>query len=278
MRILYLGDVVGRAGRTAVIDQLPGLRRQCDVDFALVNCENAAGGFGVTEQICQDMFGAGADVLTSGNHIWDQREILPYMEDERRLLRPLNYPANAPGRGTGLYPARNGQNVLVINAQAQLFMPSIDDPFAAVDEVLATHPLGEMADVILVDFHGEATSEKMAMGHLADGRASLVVGSHTHVPTSDVQILPLGTGYQTDAGMCGDYDSVIGMDKHVPLERFTSKLPSGRLTPAMGEVTICGLLLETNASGLAAHISALRVGGRLSESLPTFSLAVFGFR
>ena len=269
MRILFLGDVIGRGGREAVCEQLPDLRQKRDIDFVIVNCENAAGGAGVTRTIVGDLLAAGVDALTSGNHVWDQREVFDFMDSEPRLLRPMNYPAQTPGRGVSLLSARNGAQVMVMNVMGQVFMPAaMDDPFAAIEVQLAQCPLGEVADAVVIDFHGEATSEKMAMGHFADGRASLVVGTHTHVPTADCQILPSGTAYQTDAGMCGDYNSVIGMDKEVSLARFTHKMHMGRFKPAAGDVTLCGTLVETAPSGLALSIEAIRLGGRLAEAAP----------
>lgn len=267
MRLLFLGDVVGRAGRTAVIAALPELRAQLEVDFAVVNGENAAGGFGITEKIAGELLNAGADVISGGNHSWDQREALVFIEREQRLLRPANYPPGTPGRGAGLFEARDGRRVLVVNVMGRVFMEPLDDPFAAVADQLAACPLGAGADAIIIDIHAEATSEKMAMGHFADGRASLVVGTHSHVPTADAQILPGGTAYQTDAGMCGDYDSVIGMDKDEPLNRFTRKVPGGRFQPAEGPATVCGVLVETDdATGLAVSIEPVRVGGRLKPA------------
>jgi metallophosphoesterase (TIGR00282 family) len=253
----------------AAADHLPGLRERLALDFVVVNGENAAGGFGITEKICEEVFAAGADVITGGNHSWDQREALGFIDREPRLLRPQNYPAGAPGRGVSVYPAPRGRKVMVLNVMGRLFMDPLDDPFACVERELSRQRLGGTVDAILLDFHAEATSEKMAMGHFVDGRVSLCIGSHTHVPTADTMILPGGTAYQTDAGMCGDYDSVIGMDKAVPLARFTRKLPTERLTPAQGEGTLCAVLVETDdKSGLARRIEPLRLGGRLSESLP----------
>ncbi len=272
MRILFLGDIVGRAARRAVIDRLPEIRERLSVDFAIVNGENAAGGFGITEEICDELIDAGADAVTTGNHAFDQREALVFIERQPRLLRPLNYPSGTPGRGAGLYETADGRRVLVLAPMGQVYMhPLLDDPFAAVERELAACPLGEGADAVVVDMHAEITSEKMAMGHFCDGRASLVVGSHTHVPTGDAQILPDGTAYMTDAGMCGDYDSVIGMDKDEPLNRFTRRIPSSRFTPAKGEPTICGVLVETDdATGLARNVAPLRTGGRLRETWPDF--------
>jgi len=269
MRLLFFGDLIGRSARDAVAAHLPGLRDKLKADFVVANGENAAGGFGITGAICNELFDSGIDVITLGNHAWDQREALVHIEREPRLLRPANYPAGTPGKGAGLYETASGQRVLVINALGRVFMDSLDDPFACVEKELNACELGLVADAILVDFHGEATSEKMAMGHFCDGRASLVVGTHSHVPTADAQIFPGGTGYQTDAGMCGDYNSVIGMEKDEPLNRFLSKIPSGRFQPAMGEATLCGVFVETDAkSGLAVRIEPVRYGGRLKETLP----------
>ncbi len=271
MRLLFLGDLVGRSGRNAAVEQLPGLIEANSVDFVVVNGENAARGFGITEEILQDVVDAGADVVTTGNHIWDQRETLVYIERQNRLLRPLNFPPGTPGRGAHLYTARNGAQVLVINAMGRIFMDSLDDPFAAVEAALEACPLRQVADAIVIDMHAEATSEKQAMGHFVDGRASLVVGTHTHVPTADYQILSGGTAYMSDAGMCGDYDSVLGMEKEEPINRFLRKIPSARFAPAMGEATVCGVAVEIDdATGLATAIEPLRIGGRLSPALPSF--------
>jgi metallophosphoesterase (TIGR00282 family) len=271
VRILFLGDLVGRAGRTAVVERLPGLVDDHKLDFVAVNGENAAGGFGITEEILRQVLDAGADVVTTGNHVWDQREALVFAERLERFLRPLNYPEGTPGRGAGVYVARNGARVLVINAMGRVFMDPLDDPFAAVDRELAACPLGEQADAVIVDFHAEATSEKQAMAHYLDGRASLVVGTHTHVPTSDHRILPGGTAMQSDVGMCGDYQSVIGMDFAEPLRRFLQKVPGERFQPADGPATISGLAVEIDdGTGLATAVAPLRMGGVLSEAIPPF--------
>ncbi len=270
MRLLFLGDIVGRAGRDAVIESVPRLRQELDLDFVVANAENAAAGFGLTPKICDALFGCGVDVITGGNHSWDQREIIPYISQESRLLRPANYPAGTPGKGSGLFPARNGRKVQVLGVMTRLFMDPLDCPFAAAGRLLPKGgPRGGGANAVLLDVHGEATSEKNAMGHFADGRASLVVGSHTPAPTADAQILPGGTAYQTDAGMCGDYDSVIGMKKGEAVERFVRKLRGDRLEPADGEATVCGVFVETDDdTGLATHVAPLRQGGRLKPEWP----------
>jgi metallophosphoesterase (TIGR00282 family) len=274
MKILYFGDLVGRVGRTALFDVIDAIRAELEPDFIIVNGENAAHGFGITEKICEQVFAAGADVITTGNHAWDQREIMNYIGGEPRLLRPLNYPKGTPGNGAGLFEARGGGRVFVAQIMGRLFMDAIDDPFARIDEELAELRLGANgdggADAIVVDIHAEATSEKMAVGHFLDGRVSLVAGTHTHVPSADAQILPGGTAYQSDIGMCGDYDSVIGMKKGEAINRFTKKLPSERLEPAEAEATLCAVLVETDAaSGLASRIEPLRLGPRLIETRPT---------
>jgi hypothetical protein len=269
MRFAFFGDVVGKTGRDVLAARLPELRKQLALEFVVVNAENAAGGFGITERTANELFDAGADVLTLGNHAWDQSEALSYIEREPRLLRPLNYPEGAaPGRGASLYDLPDGRRILVMNVMLRLFMQQLDDPFAAVDDELAACPLGQVADAILVDMHGEATSEKNAMGVYCDGRASLVVGTHTHVPTADHRILPGGTAYQTDAGMCGDYDSVIGMEKDEPVNRFVTGMRGGRFQTASGPATACGLLVETGPDGLATRCEPIRVGGQLSELIP----------
>ena len=269
MRIAVFGDIVGRSGRTALIERLPDLRKSLALEFVLVNAENAAGGFGVTRRICEELFAAGVDVLTTGNHAFDQREEIDVFDLEPRLLRPMNFPRGNPGRGTGLFKAKTGAEILVLHAQGQRGMPPIDDPFAAVEGALADVRLGREAEAILVDFHAEATSEKYGMGHFLDGRVSAVFGTHTHVPTADDQILPGGTAYMTDLGMCGDYDSVIGMEKSEPLHRFTTKMQQGRMNPAAGPATVCGLFLETDArTGLALRAGAIRIGGRLKPAAP----------
>ena len=270
MNILFCGDVVGRAGRDVVIAHLPDLRRRLALDFVIVNGENAAHGFGITDKICAELYDAGADVITTGNHVWDQREIIGQIDNEPRLLRPVNYPAGTPGRGAGVFEATRGRRVLVVNVMCRLFMDPLDDPFPALEDALRAHPLGGAVDAVVIDVHGEASSEKMAMGHAFDGRASLVVGTHTHVPSADARVLGGGTAYQTDAGMCGDYDSVIGMQKAAAIERFRRKMPGERLSPANGAADLCGVYVETDdTSGLARYVAPLRIGATLAPAWPT---------
>lgn len=271
MRILFVGDIVGRSGRSAVLERLPGLISGWKLDLVVINAENAAGGFGITEAIYNELVDAGADAITLGNHAWDQREALVFIERAPRLIRPLNYPAGTPGRGAALVEARNGKRALVINALGRIFMDALDDPFVAVDNELSACPLRSGADAIIVDMHCEATSEKQAMGYFCDGRVSLVVGTHTHAPTADQRILPGGTAFVSDVGMSGDFDSVIGMDKGEPLNRFLRKIPTTRFEPATGVATVCALAVETDdATGLAARVAAVRLGGLLEEARPRF--------
>jgi len=268
VRLLFCGDVMGRAGRDAVTSRVPALRKSLALDFVVANGENAAHGFGITPAICAEFFAAGIDVITLGNHAWDQREIIPFIETEPRLLRPLNYPPGTPGRGAGVFPASRGRKVMVAQVIGRLFMDPLDDPFRALEGELARHRMGNGTDAVIIDVHCEASSEKMALGHVADGRASLVVGSHSHVPTADARIFPRGTAYQTDAGMCGDYDSVIGMKKEIAMQRFIRKMPGERLSPAEGEGTLCAVFVETDdATGLAKRVAPIRQGGRLTPAM-----------
>jgi metallophosphoesterase (TIGR00282 family) len=268
MNLLFLGDIIGRPGRDAVAAELPGLKRALKPDLVVVNGENAAGGFGLTRAIAEDFFAMGIDVISTGNHWADQKEILTYIDHEDRILRPANYPKGTPGRGANLYKTPGGGSVLVINVMGRVFMDALNDPFAAVGAELDACPLGEAADAIIVDIHAEATSEKMAMGHFCDGRASLVIGTHQHIPTADAQIFPGGTAYQTDAGACADYDSVIGMDKVEPVQRFLRKISGQRFAPATGPATVCGVFVQTGPKGLATRVAPVRVGGRLVQAIP----------
>jgi len=270
MKILFLGDVVGRAGRTAIIERLAKLRSDWKLDFVVVNGENASAGMGLTGEHAKALLAAGADVLTLGDHAFDQKDMLSFINSEPRIIRPINFAKDAPGKGFRLFSTQRGQKVLVTQVLGQVFMKRpFDDPFSALEPVLKAHPLGGMANAVLVDVHCEATSEKMGIGHYCDGRASVVVGTHTHVPTADAQILPGGTAFQADAGMCGDYNSVIGMEKAEPLRRFITGMPKGRFTPATGEATLSGLYVETDdRTGKATRVEMVRQGGRLSQSGP----------
>ena len=269
MRILFLGDVVGRSGREAAAAALTRLRGALRVDLAIVNGENASHGFGLAPEMAMALQSAGADVITLGNHAWDRKEMIGHIAQAPRVIRPLNFPPGTPGAGSVLVALADGRKALVVNAMGRLFMDPLDCPFRSCAVELSKYKLGASVDAIVVDFHAEATSEKMAFAHSFDGQVSFVVGTHTHCPSADYQILPGGTGFQSDAGMCGDYDSVIGMSKTGAATRFWTKMPGERLAPADGEATICGLYLETSdATGLATRIEPLRTGGRLSQTIP----------
>ncbi|UYV36938.1 TIGR00282 family metallophosphoesterase [Rhodobacteraceae bacterium D3-12] len=270
MKILFLGDVMGRAGRKGVSEGLKRLREAWRVDFVVVNGENASNGMGLTGEHAKLLLDAGADCVTLGDHAFDQKDMLQFIENEPRVIRPLNFAKGAPGRGAKVFEDRRGRKILVTQVLGQVFMKrAYHDPFSEIEQALKPYPLGGAVQAVLVDMHCEATSEKMAMGHWCDGRASLVVGTHTHVPTSDAQILPGGTGYQTDAGMCGDYDSVIGMEKAEPMRRFVTGMTKSRFTPASGEATLSGVYVETDdKTGKTTRIEMVRQGGRLSQCGP----------
>jgi 2',3'-cyclic-nucleotide 2'-phosphodiesterase len=268
MRLLFIGDVVGRAGRAAIAEYVPQLRYHLALDFVVANGENAAGGFGITEAIAQEFANAGVDCITLGNHSFDQREALVFIQRAPHVLRPLNYPTGTPGRGSWLFETQKGERVLVISVMGRVFMDPLDDPFAAVESELEVCPLGLGCDAAILDIHAEASSEKQAMAHFCDGRVSLAIGTHTHVPTADWRILPGGTAFQSDAGMTGDYDSVIGMDKEEPIRRFTRKTPGARFEPADGPATLCGLFVETGGDGLAKRVAPVRLGGGLAQAAP----------
>ncbi|MCE2951373.1 MAG: YmdB family metallophosphoesterase [Alphaproteobacteria bacterium] len=271
MRLLYCGDVVGRPGREVVQKLIPLLIQHWALDWVVVNAENAASGFGVTPQICDDLFALGVDIIVCGNHTWDQKDIIPYIAKQPRLIRPLNYPEGTPGNGLCVLskPTCRGQ-LVVAQLMGRLFMEPLDDPFVAIEKALQPYRLSHPSiGAILVDVHGEATSEKMALGHVLDGRVTAVIGTHTHVPTADCQLLPKGTAYQSDAGMCGDYDSVIGMEKEAAIARFKKRIPTPRLSPALGEASLCGTFLDIDdTTGFARSIHPVRLLGRLSSSIP----------
>ncbi len=270
MRILFIGDLMGRSGRDALAKHLPDLKTRLKPDVIIVNGDNAAHGMGINEKICQELFSWGVHVVTGGNHVWDQRDVIPYIAREPRLLRPQNYPEVLPGGGVYKYTTEKGKTILITHMLTRLFMDPLDDPFAMMDKILKPYQLGVNINAVFLDFHGEATSEKMVMAHYLDGRVSAVVGTHTHLPTADCQILDRGTAFQSDAGMTGDYNSVIGMKAGAPVQRFTRKFSIEKLSPAEGEGTVCGTFIVTHDNGTTQRIAPVRVGPRLENSLPDF--------
>lgn len=269
MRILFVGDTMGRAGRESLEKYLPGLKRDLNVDVAIVNGENAAHGRGITEKFCNQFFEMGTDIITTGNHVWDQREVLKYITREPRLIRPANFPKKTtPGNGFYLHELMDGRKVLVVNMMCRLFMDPLDDPFQAMEDILEDYKIGVNCDAIFVDLHGETTSEKMSFGHHFAGRVSAVIGTHTHIPTADAHVMRGGTAYMSDAGMSGDYDSVIGMKKETAIHRFTRKVPGDHFIPASENMMLCGALIVTNNRGLATAIAPVRIGDILNETMP----------
>ena len=269
MNILILGDIVGPSGRKALIEKLPNLIKKKKIDFVIVNGENAADtGVGITKKNTEEFFKVGTDVITSGNHIWDEKETMEFITSEKRLLRPKNLAEGSPGTGTGIFNSKNNKRVAVINLMGNIFMKKCEDVFESAKKFTETIKLKRDADFIIVDLHGEITSEKMAMGHFFDGKATMVVGTHTHVPTSDYRILEKGTAYQTDIGMCGDYNSVIGMNRDNSLKRFFKDSSAKKHYPALGEATISGLMVKADDStGLAKKVEPIIVGGSLKNRI-----------
>ncbi|WP_208441546.1 TIGR00282 family metallophosphoesterase [Bartonella raoultii] len=272
MRFLFLGDIVGTTGCKAVFEQLPRLIKKWQLDFVVVNGENASDGFGIKQEAYQDLLMAGVDVVTTGNHAFSCHETLHYAHESDRFLRPANFIEETPGRGAGIFTAKNGARVLVANLLGSVFMPcQVHDPFETAEKILFACSLMDQADAIIFDFHAETTSEKQCLGHFLDGRVSVIVGTHTHVPTADAQILEGGSAYLSDAGMCGDYNSSIGMDKEEPLHRFLYKQKQDRFEPACGPATLCGLAVElSDHTGLAEKVSAVRIGPHLKPEIPDF--------
>ena len=266
MRILFLGDIVGKSGCEAITNNLPEQLKKKKIDFVIANGENAAdNGFGITKKITNDLFQAGIDVITTGNHVWDQKEIMDYINKEERLLRPKNLFEPSPGKGFNIFKSKKGIKIGVLNLMGNVFMKKCEDVFEVSEKFMREFKLKKDYDLLVVDFHGEITSEKNAIGHIFDGKATLVVGTHTHIPTNDARILKGGTGYQTDAGMCGDYDSVIGMNKKNSINRFLKK-NSTKHYPATGEATLCGVIIECNVeTGLAKNIKSYINGGQLKN-------------
>lgn len=267
MKFLIVGDIVGRSGRDALALHVPALRQKYALDLVIANADNASHGLGVNHATVKELYQCGIDLLTGGDHIWDQRDLLPHLDRSPWILRPLNYPDGTPGKGFHILETANKKRLLVIHALGRVFIDKLcGDPFGALDSILQKHLLGKNIDAILVDFHAEATSEKMALGHYMDGRVSAVVGTHTHVPTADARILSGGTAYMTDLGMTGDYDSVIGVEKDVPINNFRTGLRLGRFSPAGGEATLCGAVIETDDNtGKAVSITPIRIGGHLDN-------------
>ncbi len=266
MKILFLGDVMGRSGRHSLRDHLPQAIIDNNIDFVIANGENAAGGFGITESICNELYSYGVNVITTGNHLWDQKEITNYIDKDRNLLKPYNFAEGSPGLGFNIYELDNKEKIAVINIMGNLFMRSCDNAFFKIEEVLQKIDVKDLS-FIFVDFHAEASSEKMAMGHHLDGRVTAVVGTHTHVPTADATIMEHGTAYQTDAGMCGDYDSVIGTKKQEFVRKFaTQDTERKRVPPADGVGTLCGVIIESQHDNLLAkNIQSIRIGGKIGN-------------
>ncbi len=268
MRILFLGDIMGKTGRDAVLQSIKRLRSKYKLDLVVVNGENASHGFGISRANAEEFLNNGIDIITTGNHAYDKEDIIDAMRHNPRILRPLNFNKNMPGRGFYKGTMEDGRQFLIINIQGRLFMELSNDPISALDEIIgAGTPVKQGYDMIFIDIHAEANSEKYAIAHYCDGRVSAIVGSHTHIPTADAHIMANGTGFQCDAGMCGDYDSVIGMKKETSLGRFRHELPKPKLEPASGEATICGTIIETDEmTGLCKSIKPLRIGGILENT------------
>lgn len=269
MRIVFIGDVMGRSGREALQKHLPRVREELEPDVVIVNGENAANGAGITEKICKQFYEWDVDCITTGNHVWDQREIIPYIDRDKKLLRPMNFPPKTPGNGVLKHKLKDGRIITIVNSMGRLFMETLDDPFRAMQEFLADEKLGKTTDAIFVDFHAETTSEKMSFAHYIDGKVTAVIGTHTHIPTADAHVLDKGTAYQTDAGMTGDYNSVIGVEKELAMHRFIKKMKGERFRPASGAGTMCGCLIVSNdKTGKAKSIEPIRLGGILPEIFP----------
>ena len=269
MNILILGDIMGPSGREAIIKKLPDLIKKKAIDFVIVNGENAADpGVGITKKNTEEFFKAGADVITTGNHVWDQKETMEFITSEKRLLRPQNLAEGSPGNGFGIFNSKNNKKVAVINLMGNIFMKKCDDVFEAAKKFIENVKLKKDADFIIVDFHGDITSEKMAMGFLFDGKVTMLVGTHTHVPTSDHRIMEKGTAYQTDIGMCGDYNSVIGMNRDNSLKKFFKDPSATKHYPALGEATISGLMvIADDKTGLANKVEPIVLGALLENRI-----------
>lgn len=265
MKILFCGDIVGRSGRKAIANYVPKLKSELNLDLVIANVDNASGGFGINKNTCDELSALGVNIMTGGDHVWDKPETVSFIAHQKNLLRPLNFPKNTPGNGAIVFTTPGQKKILVIHLLGQVFIKNnLNCPFETAEELLKNYQLGKNVDAIIVDIHAEATSEKMALAKFLDGRVSAVIGSHTHIPTNDFHIMHKGTAYQTDAGMCGDYNSVIGMQEIVPIKSFLTKRRVGKMEPATGEATFCAVLIETDsATGLAKKIEAIKLGGVL---------------
>jgi hypothetical protein len=265
MKILFCGDIVGRSGRKSIEKYVPKLKEELNLDLVITNVDNASGGFGINKNACDSLAEFGVDVMTGGDHVWDQKDTISFISSYKNLLRPLNFPKHTPGNGAVVFTSKNHQKILVIHLLGQVFIKNnLNCPFETVEDLLKNYQLGRDVSAIIVDMHAEATSEKMAMGKFLDGKVSAVVGSHTHIPTNDFHIMKSGTAYQTDTGMCGDYNSVIGMQEGVPIKSFLTKRRVGKMEPSTGEATFCATLVEINdKTGLAKKIEAIKIGGEL---------------
>ena len=265
MNFLFLGDIMGRSGRNIVISKLPDLIKKHQINFVVANGENSAGGFGITQAICNELFDVGVDVITSGNHIWDQKETMDFIREEKRLLRPWNWGEGTPGSGFEIFE-KNNLKIGVMNLMGNVYMKKTDAVFPFIEEKIKQIRLKQEVDFLLVDIHAEITSEKQAMGYFLDGKATLVVGTHTHTPTLDFRVLEGGTAYQTDAGMCGDYKTIIGMDRDAALKRFFTGVRGERLQPGSGEGTISGIKIVGDIkTGLAKAIEPIIIGANLTK-------------
>lgn len=267
MKILFCGDIVGRSGRKAIEKHVLKLKKELAIDLVIANVDNASGGFGINKNTCEDLEGFGVDVMTAGDHVWDQKDTISFIGNKTNLLRPLNFPKHTPGNGAMIFTTKNDKKILIIHLLGQVFIKNnLNCPFEMAEDLVKKYQIGKNIDAIILDMHAEATSEKMAIAKFLDGKVSAVVGSHTHIPTNDFHIMKQGTAYQTDAGMCGDYDSVIGMQEGVPIKSFLTKRRVGKMEPANGEATFCATLIEINdQNGLATRIEAIKLDGILQN-------------
>ena len=269
MNILFLGDIVGERSISFIKKNLKTVINHYNISFVVANGENVANGYGIKPSHCEELWNSGIDVISTGNHIWDQKDIIPFISKQNKIIRPHNYSNNLPGKGYNFYTDKNKNNILVINMACNLFMKTSSCPFEEIETILKNHKLKENCDAIIVDLHGEAASEKQAFASMIDGKVTAVLGTHTHVPTADLRVLPNGTAYQTDAGMCGDYNSVIGGEKSTWIENFTSAVSRLKINSAKNNNTICGAIIKVSKeTGLAEKAEQLVVGDILKNKIP----------